>query len=105
MLFDKTDKTLMRHSLTDLMQHIITAMRFLEVENTSLTKRADAAHKELYKAMETLVDASVATDYEYHYMLDVSSIKVRAISKGMPSTLIRNESNPIPSRHPTLSAC
>lgn len=93
MLFENTDRGLMAHNVKDLMQHIITAMRLLEVEGAPLGKRAEAAHKELYQAMEKLVDASVANDYEYHFMLHIASIKVVATSTDSLSRVAGNGSH------------
>lgn len=77
MLFSDKESATIRDHLIRLTEAAVFCMRILETPNIPGAARIKESHKALYDAMAKVVDAEIATDFEFGYILDQASRKMR----------------------------
>lgn len=77
MLFSDTKADTIRDHLIRLVETAAFCMRLLETPGIPGYVRTSEAHKALYDAMTVVVDSEIATNFEFGFMLDQVSHKLR----------------------------
>lgn len=77
MLFSDTRFDLIRDNLIKLLEASVFCMRVLEVPGIPGAVRTKEAHKALYEALVPIVDANIANNFEFGYMLDQTCRKLQ----------------------------
>lgn len=77
MLFSKKESVAIRDHLIRLTEAAVFCMRMLETPNIEDDVRMTQSHKALYDAMSQVVDADIATNFEFGFLLDQASRKAR----------------------------
>ena len=77
MLFSAKQTMTIRDHLIRLTEAVVFCMHMLETPNIPGAARIRESHKALYDAMSGVVDAEIASNFEYGYLLDQASRKVR----------------------------
>lgn len=77
MLFSNNRSDKIRDDLIKLVEAAIFCMRIIENPSISGFLATQAAHKALYEALVPIVDDNIASNFEYHYMLDQVSHRIK----------------------------
>jgi hypothetical protein len=77
MLFSDKESMTIRDHLIRLTEAAVFCMHMLEVPNIPGAARIKESHKALYDAMTHIADTDIASNFEFRYLLDQASRKVR----------------------------
>lgn len=79
MLFSDVKTDIIRSHLIGLLEAAVFCMRVLEIPGIPPATRTKEVHTALYKALEVVVDANIANDFEFSYILDQTSRKLQPL--------------------------
>lgn len=79
MLFSDTKTDIIRDNLIRLLEASVFCMRVLETPGIPGRVRLNEAHKALYDAMVPVVDANIANNFEFGYVLDQACRKLQPL--------------------------
>lgn len=77
MLFDDKESMTIRDHLIRLTEAAVFCIHMLETPNIPGADRVKQSHKALYDAMTHVVDADIANNFEFGYLLDKATRKAR----------------------------
>lgn len=79
MLFSETKSETIRDHLIRLTEAAVFCMRVLEVPCIPGAIRTKEAHQALYEALVPIVDANIANNFEFGYILDQACRKIQPL--------------------------
>ena len=79
MLFSSTNSDKIRDHLIKITEAVVFCMHVLEVPNVPAGTKIKASHTALYDAMSHIIDLDVANNFEFGFMLDQASRKLRPL--------------------------